>query len=83
MCGHGVFFAACWTVPPTVRGVTMEYTVCAFCGVATRQAHDSQEACIAALQTEIEKTRQLLAAVDPSPPEKPVPTAERQDIQTT
>jgi hypothetical protein len=41
----------------------MKFTVCPFCGVASDTVHDSQQACIRALQTEIERTRQVLTQV--------------------
>ena len=41
----------------------MKFTVCPFCGVVSESAHDSQEACIRALQSEIERTRQILTQV--------------------
>jgi len=41
----------------------MKSMVCPFCGVATEVAHRSQEACIEALQSEIERTRELLTHV--------------------
>jgi hypothetical protein len=39
------------------------FTVCPFCGVVSESAHDSQQACIQALQSEIERTRQVLIRV--------------------
>lgn len=44
----------------------MKSTVCPFCGVVSESAHDSQEACIRALQYEIQRTRQILTQVDQS-----------------
>ena len=41
----------------------MKFTVCPFCGVVGESAHDSQEACIRALQSEIDQTRQVLTQV--------------------
>jgi len=41
----------------------MKSMVCPFCGVATEVAHRSQEACIEALQSEIERTRAILTHV--------------------
>ena len=41
----------------------MKFTVCPFCGVVSETAHDSQQACIEALQSEIERTRQVLTRV--------------------
>lgn len=44
----------------------MKFTVCPFCGVVSESPHDTQEACIRALQHEIERTRQILTQVDES-----------------
>ena len=41
----------------------MKFTVCPFCGVVSESAHDSQAACIQALQSEIERTRRVLTQV--------------------
>ena len=41
----------------------MKLMVCPFCGVASEVAHRSQEACIEALQSEIERTRAILTHV--------------------
>lgn len=41
----------------------MTFTVCPFCGVVSETPHDSQQACIEALQSEIERTRQVLTRV--------------------
>jgi hypothetical protein len=41
----------------------MKFTVCPFCGVVSESAHDSQAACIEALQSEIERTRRVLTQV--------------------
>jgi hypothetical protein len=38
----------------------MNTIVCPFCGVVTDVRHDTQEACIDALQSEIDLTRRLL-----------------------
>jgi len=38
----------------------MKFTVCPFCGVVSESPHDSQEACIQALQSEIDRTRRVL-----------------------
>ena len=43
----------------------MTITVCPFCGIASEEAHDSQEACIRALHQEIEKARHLLESSGP------------------
>ena len=45
------------------KGSPMKFTVCPFCGVVSETAHDSQQACIEALQSEIERTRQVLTRV--------------------
>jgi len=45
----------------------MKFTVCPFCGVVSESRHDSQEACIHALQSEIEHTRQALALTSDCP----------------
>lgn len=42
----------------------MKFTVCPFCGVVGESPHDSQEACIRALQSEIERTRRVLTQVE-------------------
>jgi hypothetical protein len=39
----------------------MRFMVCPFCGVASEVAHCSQEACIEALQSEIDRTRAILS----------------------
>ncbi|CAN5688757.1 hypothetical protein BH18ACI5_BH18ACI5_05110 [soil metagenome] len=44
----------------------MKFVVCPFCGVASEVAHPSQEACIEALQSEIARTRAILAHVGDS-----------------
>jgi len=41
----------------------MSFMVCPFCGVATEVAHHTQEACIKALQAEIERTRDILTHI--------------------
>jgi len=40
-------------------------TSCPFCGARTALPHDSQEACIAALQEEIARTRAIVERVRP------------------
>jgi hypothetical protein len=59
------------------------FPVCPFCGVAADQPHDSQTACIEALQAEIDKTREMLAAVDAARSDLPPAARERRDVQTT
>ena len=49
----------------------MAITVCPFCGVASDDAHDSQEACIKALHQEIDRARRLLESSEPRPVEGP------------
>ena len=39
---------------------------CPFCGVATEVPHETQAGCIAALQSEIGRTRDLLATLRPA-----------------
>ena len=55
---------------------TMKFTVCPFCGVVSEGAHDSQEACIRALQDEIQRTREILTQ---SRTARTVPVAEPED----
>jgi len=40
-------------------------TSCPFCGASTDLPHESQEACIAALQEEIARTRQIVERIRP------------------
>jgi len=40
-------------------------TSCPFCGVSTDLPHDSEEACITALQEEIARTREIVERVRP------------------
>jgi hypothetical protein len=40
-------------------------TSCPFCGASTNLPHESQEACIAALQEEIARTRKIVERVRP------------------
>jgi hypothetical protein len=44
----------------------MRSTVCPFCGVVSDSPHDSQKACIEALQSEIQTTRRVLTQVGES-----------------
>ena len=52
---------------------------CPFCGVATLVAHETQEACIAALHAEIGRMRGILATLKPTgitrPTEDPADSA--------
>lgn len=41
----------------------MKAILCPFCGMATDVPHESQDGCIAALQAEIARTRQILQNV--------------------
>jgi hypothetical protein len=41
----------------------MKARVCPFCGMATESPHQSQEVCIAALQAEIRRTREILERI--------------------
>jgi len=41
-------------------------TSCPFCGARTDLPHESQEACIAALQEEIARTREMVERVKPT-----------------
>jgi hypothetical protein len=40
-------------------------TSCPFCGASTSLPHDSEQACIAALQEEIARTREIVRRVRP------------------
>ena len=62
----------------------MKFTVCPFCGVVSENVHDSQEACIRALQSEIDQTRQVLVQFgEPVAPDgtvrRPDPRVEKKD----
>ena len=61
----------------------MKFTVCPFCGMVSESAHDSQQACIEALQSEIDRTRQVLTRVGelslPEGPQTRNPPAEDTD----
>lgn len=47
----------------------MKAVLCPFCGVVSDAPHETQEACIDALQAEIARTRLVLASVtEPLPP---------------
>jgi len=43
--------------------------VCPFCGLATESPHETQEACIEALQVEISRVREIVARL--KEPEEP------------
>ena len=57
----------------------MKFTVCPFCGVVGESPHDSQEACIRALQGEIQRTRQILTQVSKPGGPRVVPATEVED----
>ena len=59
----------------------MKAVICPFCGVVSETPHETQAACIAALQSEIEQTRRILETVTESLP--PASIAEDQDRQLT
>lgn len=47
----------------------MKAVVCPFCGVVSDAPHETQQACIEALQSEIARTRRVLQNVtEPLPP---------------
>lgn len=46
-------------------------TCCPFCGASTGLPHESQEACIAALQEEIAQTRKIVERVKSTPEVRP------------
>ena len=47
----------------------MKAVICPFCGVVGDVAHETQAACISALQAEIDRTRRVLQRVtEPLPP---------------
>ena len=59
----------------------MKVKVCPFCGVVSEGPHETQQACIDALQSEIARTRQVLQNVT-----EPLPAAsiaEEKDRQLT
>jgi hypothetical protein len=56
----------------------MRARVCPFCSVVSVVAHESQQACIQALQFEIEQTRQVLECRS----EWPIAGAARRDLRT-
>lgn len=45
----------------------MRVTACPFCGLVSEVPHESQEQCIAALQDEIARTRDLIDRVKQGP----------------
>jgi len=48
----------------------MKTVICPFCGVAGEVSHETQQACIDALQAEIARTRRILESVT-----EPLPAA--------
>ena len=59
----------------------MKAVICPFCGVVSDVPHETQQACIEALQFEIKRTREVLETVT-----EPLPAAsiaEEQDPQLT
>lgn len=59
----------------------MKAVICPFCGIVTEAPHETQQACIEALQTEIDRTRKILENVT-----EPLPSgsiADDQDPQFT
>jgi hypothetical protein len=58
----------------------MTHANCPFCGVATTTRHETQQACIDALHSEIAQTRRILENVTESPPAGP-DHEEREDKQ--
>jgi uncharacterized protein (DUF1499 family) len=59
----------------------MKVVICPFCGVVSDTPHETQQACISALQSEIEQTRKVLENVTESLPAASI--AEEQDPQVT
>ena len=60
----------------------MTHANCPFCGVATTTRHETQQACIEALNSEIAQTRRVLENVTESHPPEP-DREESQDKQLT
>lgn len=58
----------------------MRSVICPFCGMATEVRHETQEACIQALQAEIDRTKRVLAFV--TEPLRP-PTTTDDEAQAT
>jgi hypothetical protein len=59
----------------------MKAVICPFCGIVAEAPHETQQACIDALQSEIKRTRDILENVT-----EPLPAAslsEEQDPQLT
>ena len=60
----------------------MTHPNCPFCGVSTETRHETQQACIEALHSEIARTRRVLEHVSEGPPAEPA-EEEEQDRQLT
>jgi hypothetical protein len=54
----------------------MKAVLCPFCGVVSESPHETQQACIEALQSEIERTRRVLQNVT-----EPLPAASIADAK--
>ena len=59
----------------------MKAVICPFCGVISDAPHETQQACIEALQSEIARTRKILETV--SEPLPPAVIARENDPQLT
>lgn len=59
----------------------MKAAICPFCGIASEVPHETQQACIEALHTEIERTKKILENV--TEPLPPASIADEQDPQYT
>ena len=59
----------------------MKAVMCPFCGVVSEIPHETQQACIEALQSEIKRTREVLDNVTESLPAASI--AQDQDPQLT
>jgi hypothetical protein len=60
---------------------TMKAVICPFCGIVSESPHETQQACIQALHSEIERTRRILESVSEPLPQATI--AEEQDPQLT
>ena len=59
----------------------MKAVICPFCGIVSESPHETQQACIQALHSEIERTRRILESVSEPLPQASI--AEEQDPQLT
>ena len=59
----------------------MKSVICPFCGMATEARHETQDACIQALQAEIQRTRRVLEHV--TEPLRPPTTATDEEARAT